>query len=261
MARRGNTICKIHQHQEWMQAQGSCSVEGCPRQAGARGLCGTHYQRWRAGDEDWQEHIPERMKRGEACLVEDCPRPVYARGYCNMHLQRWHKDGDPGPVGRLKAERGAGSVDPKRGYRYLTVDGRRVAEHRHVMEQMLGRPLEPWETPHHRNGQRADNRPENLELWVKPQPAGQRLEDLITFIVEHYPGELEDRGWARPASTEAGPSLMRPGAQAASLGWKGGAPLDCLRPPAGHERDRAAGDVHAGPHAHPYTHRPGMHDR
>jgi len=199
MARRGNTICKIHQHREWQQAQGACSVEGCPRRAGARGLCGTHYQRWRAGDEGWQEPIPERMKRGEACLVEGCPQPVYARGYCAMHHQRWHRNGDPGPVGKLKADRGAGSVDPKSGYRYLTVNGRRIAEHRYVLEQLLGRPLEPWETPHHRNGQRADNRPENLELWVKPQPAGQRLEDLITFIVEHYPGELESRDGPGPA--------------------------------------------------------------
>jgi len=54
-----------------------------------------------------------------------------------------------------------------------------VAEHRYVMEQILGRPLLPGETPHHKNGQRADNRPENLELWPKPQPPGQRAEDLL----------------------------------------------------------------------------------
>jgi hypothetical protein len=109
MARRGNTICKVHQHHEWRQAQGPCSVEGCSRQAGARGLCEAHYQRWRAG-KDWQADIPERMKRGSACLVEGCQRPVYARGYCVMHLQRWHKSGDPGPAGRVKAESGVGNI-------------------------------------------------------------------------------------------------------------------------------------------------------
>jgi hypothetical protein len=59
-----------------------------------------------------------------------------------------------------------------------------VAEHTKVMAAALERPLEHFEEVHHRNGQRNDNRLENLELWARGmQPPGSRVSDLIDSAV------------------------------------------------------------------------------
>jgi hypothetical protein len=50
------------------------------------------------------------------------------------------------------------------GYRIIRVDGKPVREHRHIMEKHIGKPLDPNCHIHHINGDRLDNRIENLTI-------------------------------------------------------------------------------------------------
>jgi|GraSoiStandDraft_9_1057307.scaffolds.fasta_scaffold533491_1 HNH endonuclease len=114
------------------------------------------------------------MSRGARTCIK-C-QPQRPRG---PESPRWRGGGKPrqyGPRGYIYAK-APGHPRGARNYGY-------VFEHILVMEKMLGRYLLPTEQVHHRNGRRDDNRPENLELWVRGQPNGTRVEDAIAWARE-----------------------------------------------------------------------------
>ena len=69
-----------------------------------------------------------------------------------------------------------------------------ITEHTVVMEKEIGRYLLEKETVHHLNGNKEDNRIENLELWSSSHPSGQRVSDKVKWakeILQVYDNENE----------------------------------------------------------------------
>lgn len=65
------------------------------------------------------------------------------------------------------------------GYLRVRVDGVTMLQHRYVMEQTLGRKLETWETVHHKDHNKKNNDPTNLELISNAEHSSLHGKDKI----------------------------------------------------------------------------------
>lgn len=213
---RARGLCPKHYREArlkgLLEGLSPCSVATCKGSLYAKGFCETHYYSWRQhGDPT----VRVRALRGSGTLNKRSGhRLVIGAGgnqvaehrlVMEQHLGRLlsrdeivrHLNGDllDNRPENLRLEKlGKGCVN-KQGYRCIFVKGVRVLEHRVVMGDLLGRPLLPSENVHHKNGDRLDNRIENLELWSTSQPAGQRVVDKLVWareIISLYGGTFDD---------------------------------------------------------------------
>lgn len=180
----------------------NCAVADCKFFAVAKSFCGKHYQRFtKTGDPlGFKPRYllgRSRSDPSKICVVDDCGKPRSCKGYCRNHYYKAYRHGDPLKQIRRR-ERRAGEGTYNNGYHFTAIvrNGvqRHIGTHRLVMEKRLGRSLRKNENVHHINGNRSDNRPENLELWVRSQPCGQRPVDLVSWareILTTYESEVE----------------------------------------------------------------------
>lgn len=163
-----------------------CSFEGCDKPVNARELCSSHYSQKKRTGRMWP--IGSRYQNlGRTCTIEGCDRRAASLGICSSHRRHFETYGEARPI-KSTARPGSGTM--RQGYHFVQraddpyYPGEAVGEHRLVMAHVLGRRLLPRENVHHINGDRADNRIENLELWNTSQPAGQRVEDKLAWARE-----------------------------------------------------------------------------
>ena len=139
----------------------------------------------------------ESVERGIKCVIEGCSEPsrTIKDPLCSRHWQR-KKLGLP--MDKNKRQYGDSYI-ASNGYVMEYIPGHiqafedgRALQHRRVYADFLGRKLREFENVHHKNGDRTDNRLENLELWITKQPKGQRPEDLVAWakwILKEYASE------------------------------------------------------------------------
>lgn len=167
----------------------TCVVPGCPKSPKREsGACSMHAERKRKTG-GYGSAAPTRYRRDDparpVCSIESCGSPAQSRGWCSKHYGRWRKHGDP-LVNQRPGVR-VGHI----GYRLVwepthplaMVDGY-VMEHRKVVHD-AGIHIPPGHHVHHINGDKLDNRLENLEVKSASDHSREHAEEA-GFVTNQY---------------------------------------------------------------------------
>ncbi len=161
-----------------------CDVSGCEKGAHHGAFCSMHTERKRrTGDVGAAAPKKPHRSKSPVCAVEGCERKTYGFGFCTMHYARFKQHGDPGPAGLTRRANGEGSIEL--GYRSFAVNGKREREHRMVWVEAHG-PIPDGYVIHHKNGDKLDNRLENLEMMTRGAHRRHHHDDIQAGKTKGY---------------------------------------------------------------------------
>ena len=136
--------------------KGNCCSVACANKMRAIDQAGAASPKWKGGPENWDRTGSGEWKDCAGCGIHFFAKKRKYR-YCTVACHHKHVVHKPTPGHRQVA---------KTGYIRLTLeDGSRVLEHRWVWEQAHGVKLKSSQHIHHVNGDKTDNRIENLHLF------------------------------------------------------------------------------------------------